>query len=100
MKTLIIGFTKIKYMPYLSFYTDCVENSENVDLLYWDRDATTDIAPNNVNRVFKLDYKMSDDLPLVRKVKGFIKFRTFALGVLKNNHYDKIILQVIQYFYF
>lgn len=92
MKTLIIGFTKIKYMPYLSFYTDCVEHSENVDLLYWDRDDTTDITPNNVSSVFKLDYKMSDDLPLVKKLKGFIKFRKFALGILKKKHYDKIIL--------
>lgn len=92
MKTLIIGFTKIKYMPYLAFYTDCIENSENVDLLYWDRDNSTDAEPRNVNQVFKLRYEMSDDIPLVKKLKGFLKFRKFALKVLKKNKYDKIIV--------
>ena len=39
MKILIIGFAKIKYMPYLNLYLDNIDTNKNdVHILYWNRD--------------------------------------------------------------
>ena len=39
MKILIIGFGKIKFMPYMNFYLDNIDkNANEVHLLYWNRD--------------------------------------------------------------
>ena len=39
MKILIIGFAKIKYMPYINFYLDNIDREKNdVHIIYWNRD--------------------------------------------------------------
>ena len=39
MKILIMGFSKIKYMPYINFYLGNIDVAANdVHLLYWNRD--------------------------------------------------------------
>ena len=39
MKILIMGFSKIKYMPYMNFYLENINADKNdVHLLYWNRD--------------------------------------------------------------
>ena len=43
MKVLIIGFSKIKYMPYINFYLNNVNSEKNeIHILYWNRDLKTD----------------------------------------------------------
>jgi len=39
MKVLILGFSKIKYMPYLNFYLGNMSATKNdIHLIYWNRD--------------------------------------------------------------
>ena len=39
MKILILGFTKMKFMPYASFYLDKIDYKKNqVEVVYWNRD--------------------------------------------------------------
>ena len=39
MKILIVGFAKIKYMPYLNVYLENIDRVKNdVHLVYWNRD--------------------------------------------------------------
>ena len=39
MKVLIMGFGKIKFMPYLNIYLENIDREKNdVHLLYWNRD--------------------------------------------------------------
>ena len=39
MNILILGFTKIKYMPYINFYLDNIDKSNNIEVVYWNRDT-------------------------------------------------------------
>lgn len=44
MKILLIGFTKIAYMPYMNFYLKQFANEDNeIHLLYWNRDGKDEI---------------------------------------------------------
>ena len=46
MKILIIGFSKIKYMPYVNFYLDNIDLSKNeVHLIFWNKDRKDDVIP-------------------------------------------------------
>lgn len=46
MKILIIGFSKIKYMPYVNFHLDNIDLSKNeVHLIFWNKDRKDDVIP-------------------------------------------------------
>ena len=39
MRILLVGFAKIKYMPYVNFYLDSIDRERHeVHLIYWNRD--------------------------------------------------------------
>ena len=47
MRILVLGFSKMKYMPYASFYIDRIDcNINEVEVLYWNRDRKEE----NLNR--------------------------------------------------
>jgi len=93
MKILIIGFAKIKYMPYLNLYLDNLDfNKNEVHLLYWDRDTTDDIQIEQQITLHKFCANQQDDRKRVLKVKNFFRFRKFAMNVIKKNKYDFIIV--------
>lgn len=93
MKILVIGFTKIKYMPYMNFYLDNLETvSNDVHLLYWNRDlqeentlALSDVTCHEF-RCFQ-----EDDVSKLSKLRSFAKFRHFALRTIKEGKFDFII---------
>ncbi len=93
MRILIIGFAKIKYMPYLNLYLDNIDRDKNdVELLYWDRDTSIDKAlPGNV-KAHRFFEALSDEVPKVAKIKSFLHFRTYAKSVIKKGCYDFIIV--------
>ncbi len=92
-KILIMGFTKIKYMPYMNFYLDCIDKEKNhVHLLYWDRDSLYEdtSALENVT-LHRFGFKQTDDVSKLLKIKSFREYRKFALKVIRENKFDFII---------
>ncbi len=93
VKILIIGFAKIKYMPYLSLYLNNIDTSSNdVHILYWDRDTSPDKPlPDNIT-VHTFNEILADEIPKIAKIKAFIDFRKNAKEIIKKNKFDFIIV--------
>ncbi len=92
VKILIIGFAKIKYMPYLNLYLDNIDVENNdVHLMYWDRDGGSDktISPSVKVHVFKKS--LEDELPKYKKLGAFWKFTNDAKELIKRENFDFII---------
>ena len=93
MKILILGFTKIKYMPYLNLYIDSIDNVENdIHVVAWNRDEKEDIQIDKNIKVHTFEYLMEDEIAKVKKINGFIKYRFFVKKILKEEKFDKIIV--------
>ena len=94
MKILIVGFTKIKYMPYMNFYLEDIDTTTNdVHLLYWNRDLneeTTDFLADVTLHEFRC--KQEDDVSKLSKIGSFIKFRKYAKKLLKREQFDFVII--------
>lgn len=92
-KILIIGFSKIKYMPYFNFYYDNIDKDIfDIDVVYWNRDGKNeDLTHYKDCSFFSYNGIMSDNSPKLHKVKHFLKFRKFEKQVLKKSDYDYVI---------
>lgn len=92
MKVAMIGFTKIKYMPYMNGYLQAEEQA-SLDLIYWDRDRTPDEdIPVRISNVFCFDEPMSDEQSMCVKLPHFLRYRRFVLKTLRSNRYDRLIV--------
>ncbi|MBQ9162117.1 MAG: hypothetical protein IJX74_02465 [Clostridia bacterium] len=93
MKIAILGFTKVKYMPYMNFYLDQIDTAQHeVHLIYWKRDDMSDSdVPQGVEG-HEFDYPMSDAIPLTKKVPGIMKYGKFAKKALKKINPDFLIV--------
>ena len=93
MKILIIGFAKIKYMPYLDLYLDNVDRGKNeVHLVYWNRD----LKEENLSKVegitlHEFSSYQEDDAAKLGKLENFRKFRDYAVSVLKEG-FDFVVV--------
>ncbi len=87
MKILIIGFGKIKFMPYMNFYLDNIDTKANdVHLLYWNRDLKEeDTSTLSDITLHEFRCYQEDDVSKLSKVTSFLKYRKFALQVLKED---------------
>lgn len=93
MKVLLIGFAKLKYMPYINFYLEgLAKQNAQIHILYWNRDTDEDIplADNITKHEFKLAQK--DEVPKWSKIRGFMKFRRFAKKVINEYNFDKLVV--------
>ncbi|PKM70840.1 MAG: hypothetical protein CVU93_00010 [Firmicutes bacterium HGW-Firmicutes-18] len=93
MKVLIIGFTKMAYMPYMKLYLDEMKNKKcEVHLFYWNRDEKEDIrVPDNlITHEFHLTQK--DEQPKWTKIINFIKYRKYAKKTIDLVKPDRIIV--------
>lgn len=93
MKILIVGFAKIKYMPYLNLYLENIDRVKNdVHLVYWNRDLkyedTKKLQGITLHEFCSLQ---NDDAPKFSKLGSFKKFRDYAVSVLKEG-FDFIII--------
>lgn len=92
MRILIIGFSKLKYMPYLQPYLLKYANENNyIDIIYWNRDGKDDISLDyNIHAFFEYNDILKTENKF-KKLFLFYKFRRFCLKKLKTNKYDLII---------
>lgn len=90
MKILIMGFSKIKYMPYINFYFDNIDKAEHeVHILYWNRDLQSeDLSKYNGCVFHEFRCYQEDDVPKLSKIKSFLKYRKFAKKILTGGNYD------------
>lgn len=94
MKILIIGFTKIKFMPYLNFYYENLDKKQNeVHILYWNRDLEYENLDKYSDAVFH-EFKcfQKDDVGKICKVSGFLKYRKYAKSIIYRKKFDFIIV--------
>lgn len=93
MKILIIGFSKIKYMPYVNFYLDNTDLKNNeVHLVFWNKDGKSDAAPKNGVILHEFSVPQNDAAPKFSKLGNFLKFRRFTLSVMKKHGFDRIVV--------
>lgn len=93
MKILIMGFSKIKYMPYIKFYFDNMDKTQNeVHILYWNRDMQDeDLSKFRECELHEFRCYQKDDVAKQSKIKNFVKYRKFAKKILKKEKFDFII---------
>ncbi len=90
MKILIMGFTKIKYMPYMNFYLDNIDRANHeVHILYWNRDLQSeDLSKYKGCTFHEFRCYQEDDVSKWSKIKSFAEYRRFAKKLLLNEKYD------------
>lgn len=94
MKILIMGLGKIKFMPYMNFYLDNIDREKNdVHILYWNRDLhKEDVSHLKGTTLHEFKCYQQDDVPKLSKISSFIKYRRFALEVLKQEKFDFLVV--------
>lgn len=94
MKILIMGFTKIKYMPYMNFYLENINQSKNeIHLLYWNRDLQDENIEKYSNcELHEFRCYQEDDVSKLSKIKSFIKYRKYAKKLIKKESFDFIFV--------
>ena len=89
-----MGFSKIKYMPYLNFYLENIDRKNNeLHVLYWNRD----MQKENVLEFLDCNFHefrsfQNDDECQINKIKNFLKYRAFAKKIINSFVFDFIIV--------
>ena len=94
MKILIMGLGKIKFMPYVNFYLENLDRENNdIHLLYWNRDLQSEDT-SHLGGITLHEFRcfQEDDVKKTSKLKSFLKYRAFALNVLKQENFDFVIV--------
>lgn len=92
MKILLVGFAKIKYMPYIRFYLDNIDPNNTVHVAYWNRDGREeDLSEYPGVKFFEFSSYQEDNVARSSKLGNFLKFRRFAKKVLRDGAYDLVI---------
>lgn len=92
-KVLLVGFTKISYMPYMHFYLEQLKKyNYEIHLLYWDRDGKPDSSVPEGVTGHRFDCYQEDSVPIRKKVFSFLKYRKFTVGVLKEHNFDLLVI--------
>lgn len=93
MKILLMGFSKIKYMPYLRFYLDNIDRQRHdVHVLYWNRDRESE-SLNGFDYVTFHEFSryQQDNVPASSKIPNFIRYRRFAKKLIRKERFDFIV---------
>ena len=93
MKILLMGFTKVKYMPYANFYLDNLDRVKNeIHFLYWNRDTQTeDLTGFRDIQFHEFKVYQEDEIAKFSKIRNFLRYKRFAVGVIKREKFDFII---------
>ncbi len=95
-KIAIIGFHNLHLMQFLYKYTQILdENNIRYDVLYWNRDNVS--YPHKFKGdAICFEYPTSNYISKWAKLEGYLKCRSFFAKIIKQNHYDRIILLTTQ----
>ena len=93
MKILLMGFSKLKYMPYVRFYLDNIDRREHdVHILYWNRDQKPESLTDGEDLTFhEFSRYQQDNVPISSKIPNFIRYRRFAKKLIRKEKFDFII---------
>lgn len=93
-KILIMGFTKIKYMPYMNFYLENINKKENdIHLLYWNRDVQDeDLSEYKALTLHEFCCYQEDDVSKLLKVSSFVKYRNFVRKIIRKYKFDFVFV--------
>ena len=94
MKILLVGFAKVKYMPYVNFYLDSIDRKKHeVHLIYWNRDLKDeDLSAYEGITMHEFRCYQEDNVSKGSKIGSFVKYRRFVKNVLRKNKIDHVIL--------
>lgn len=94
MKILILGFTKLKYMPYLNFYLENMNKEKNeINVVYWNRDLM-DEDVKSFNDIILHEFRcfQEDDVSKIKKLNSFRKYRKYVIGLLNKESFDCLVI--------
>lgn len=93
MKILFLGFSKMKFMPYVNFYLDQIDLIENeVHIVYWNRDLKDeDLSKYSGVHFHEFRSSMEDTISKRLKLKHFWMYRRFVKSILRGENFDMII---------
>lgn len=93
MKILLLGFAKIKFMPYVTFYLDQIDLKKNeTHVVYWNRDLKDEDLSGFPNIHFhEFRRYMEDSIAKRLKLKHFWAYRKFVKSILHKERFDVII---------
>lgn len=94
MKILVVGFAKIKYMPYANFYLDNIDQkAHNVHLVYWNRDLKEEDTSRYADvTLHEFRCYQEDNVSQKSKIGSFLKFRKYVKKVLAAEKFDFVIV--------
>lgn len=94
MRILIIGFTKLAYMPYMNFYLEALQDSDaEIHILCWNRDEEPDITPSNKSIIIhEFKKNQPDEIAKITKIRSFLRYRKYTLSIINAIQFDKIII--------
>lgn len=93
MKILIVGFAKIKYMPYINFYLDNIGKENDIHILYWNRDLKSEsISKYSSFVLHEFQCYQEDDVSKISKINSFIKYRNYTKKVIQKENFDFIFV--------
>jgi hypothetical protein len=87
-KICFISLGNLYLCPYISKYISLINC--DYDVIYWDRHEIDEGI--GAKQIFPFRYKMSEGTGTLNKASGYLKFRKYAIEILKKNNYDRIIL--------
>lgn len=92
MRVLLLGFAKLKYMPYTKFYIEALAKGDNeIHLVIWNRDLKEEKVPEEMI-VHEFQYYQDDQISKWRKLKSFFKYYKYAKGVIEKINPDFIVV--------
>ena len=94
MKILLIGFAKIKYMPYINFYLEGIDRAKHeLHVIYWNRDLNDeDLSKYEGITFHEFRLYQEDNVSKKSKIGGFVKYRRFAKRIIKKNGFDFAVI--------
>ena len=93
MKILLMGFTKVKYMPYSNFYLENIDKTKNeIHFLYWNRDLKEeDLEKFQGIKFHEFKIYQEDDAVKRSKLKNFFRYKKFSITLINQEKFDFII---------
>ena len=94
MKILLLGFAKLRIMPYMNFYLDNIDcQKHEVHVIYWNRDLRPENTSKYKGVIFhEFRQEQQDEVAKEKKLGSFAHYRNYANKLLKSMHFDKVIV--------